>query len=340
LNKPSENVPADPATLAAELASLTRPGITTEGLRRCPALLSLHLVAAKSASSSDSDLAVGASIVVREATVSVDEGANGPTGILLGLVAGTRGMLLKDRRVQAAQGLSVSTEHFRKDREESLLEAVADEIYAADSAYRLRHRHRIEGERAPEDSRLKIDWLEQHRSYRRIWTPVFAMKADLAVLVQYIETNHQDEADIADRLCNVSWRFAQFQRELERFIAEQGGLWLLADAESEIQAADAIYRIDSLVPLGEMDCSWLRQLLAGSKDQELEPFTDLLIAAGERRRELMGCWMNWASPCDCRETDTEPRCLRHRWEAAADQFIRLIDEDWYRVADWYRPARP
>ena len=118
LSTPSQVVPADPATLAAELASLTRPGITTDGLRRCPALLSLSLVAAKSASSSDSDLAVGASIVVREATVSVDEGNNGPTGILLGLVAGTRGMLLKDRRLQAAQALSVSTEHFRKDRED------------------------------------------------------------------------------------------------------------------------------------------------------------------------------------------------------------------------------
>ncbi len=29
-------------------------------------------------------------------------------------------------------------------------------------------------------------------------------------------------------------------------------------------------------------------------------------------------------------------CEFHTWQRAADKFIRLIDEDWYRVADFYR----
>lgn len=77
--------------------------------------------------------------------------------------------------------------------------------------------------------------------------------------------------------------------------------WLLSDPEAEIQAANAISQLDAYVPLGEMDCSWLRQLLAQADNHELEPFTELLIDAGERRRELMRCWMRWASDCDCRE---------------------------------------
>ena len=55
-----------------------------------------------------------------------------------------------------------------------------------DSAYRLRHRHRTETEREPPDSRLRIDWLAQHRSYRRIWAPIVALRNDLIVLVNYL----------------------------------------------------------------------------------------------------------------------------------------------------------
>ena len=327
-----------PGGLAAELASLIRRGVTADALRStCPNLLSLSIVAAKSASQSKADLGVGASILIQEACVSVDQSKNGPASVLLALAPGTRGSLLKDRRRQAAELLSISPEHFRKDREELLLEAVADEIYAIDSAYRLRHKHRAAGERPPERSALGIDWLEQHRSYRRIWTPIKAMRNDVRVLVEYIETDHEDQADIADRLCTISWWFARFSTELERFIEDQGGLWLLSDPEAEIQAANAISRLDANVPLGEMDSSWLRHLLTQADNHELEPFTDLLIEAGERRRELMGCWMRWASECDCRDGG-EPRCERHKWEKAAVEFIRLVDEDWYRVAAIVRPS--
>lgn len=188
----------------------------------------------------------------------------------------------------------------------------------------------------PRDSALRINWLEQHRSYRRIWTPITGIRNDLPFLVEYLKDEEQQYDEICDRLSSMSWYFARFSTELDRFVEEQGGLWLLSDAEAEIQAADCIYRLDACVPLGEADASWLRQLLARADNHELEPFTDLLIEAGELRKELMGAWVSWARDCNCRDTDTEPRCQRHKWETAADQFIRLIDDDWYRVADWYR----
>ena len=136
----------EPAKLAAGLAGLLRDGLTTQGLRQCPALLHLELVKAKSASEEVNDLAVAASTLLREAA----------------------------------------------EREEGLIEAVADELYAADSAYRLRHRHRTEAERSPEESRLGIDWLAQHRSYRRIWTPVMGMRNDLDVLRRYLAADEED----------------------------------------------------------------------------------------------------------------------------------------------------
>jgi hypothetical protein len=325
-----------PGDLAAELSNVLRTGVTTERLRNCPSLLSLALTRAKAASEQPDDLAVAAITLIREAATRVDDGTDGAAAALLGLAVGTRGSLLKDRRRWAAERLHISAEHLRKEREPQLLEAVADELYAADSAYRLRHRHRSEPERLPERSALGINWLEQHRSYRRIWTPLSGMRNDLHVLRRYLAAEQQDQLAVADRLCNITWQWTRFLAALERFVVEQGGLWLLADADSEIAAADAIYKIQLYVPLGETDCSWLRTLLAEAPHEELDGFGDRLVAAGERRRELMAAWIAWASACDDHKEPSDCACPLHAWLHAAEQFIRLIDEDWYRVADYYR----
>jgi hypothetical protein len=327
------SVPA-PTELAAELAGLLRGGVTTEGLRGCKALLGLALTRAKSASDSVLDRAVAADTLIKEASQRVDAGVHGPAATLLGVAPGTRGTLLKDRRRNAADLLFVSPETLRKEREEPLIEAVADELYAADSAYRLRHRHRTEAEHSPEQSGLGINWLEQHRSYRRIWTPVTGMRNDLAVLRRYLAADEEDRPAISDRLCNITWHWARFELGLARFVEEQGGLWLLADADSEIAAADAIYQLQFYVPLGQTDSSWLRTMLAETPQEELDGFSDLLVEAGERRRELMGLWLVWAGCPEPEESDCG--CEFHTWQRAADEFIRLIDGDWYRVADFYK----
>jgi hypothetical protein len=291
----------------------------------------------KAASGSADDLAVAAATLIREAATRVDDIANGPASTLLGVAAGTRGSLLKDRRTWAAEALFVSTEHLRKDRESALLEAVADELYAADSAYRLRQAHREAPERQPERSALGVNWLEQHRSYRRIWTPLTGMRTDLAVLKQYLAAEQQDRSAVADRVCTIAWHWARFLGALERFVQEQGGLWLLSDAAREIEAADAIYELQLLVPLGEADCSWLRTMLADTPREELDGFSDRLIAAGERRKELMSVLVGWATCPDTAEPSACD-CQLHAWFRAAEQFIGLIDADWYRVADFYRPS--
>lgn len=331
-----QGIPA-PAELAAELAVMLVGGITIEALRSRKAILDLRLVKAKSATDETADLAVAADTLIREAARRVDDGdAYGPAGTLLAVAPGTRGALLKERRKQAAGLLHVSAEHFRKEREDSLIEAVADELYALDSAYRLRHRHREEAEREPRDNRLGIDWLEQHRSYRRIWTPVVGMRKDLAVLREYLAAEDEDRDAISDRLANITWHWARFSLAIERFVKEQGGLWLLADMDSEIAAADAIYKLEFYVPFGDTDSSWMRTMLLETPHEELDGFGDKLVEAGERRRELMGLWIRWAS---CSESDGgECGCDYHGWQRAADEFIRLIDDDWYRVADWYRAS--
>lgn len=332
----SPSVPS-PAELAAELSGLLRTGVTTERLRRCPAILGLALTRAKAASDKAEDVAVAAQTLITEAAIRVDDGTHGAAATLLALASGSRGSLLKERRQRAAKALGYSVEHLRKEREPLLIEAVADELYATDSAYRLRQGHRQRPERPPEQSGLHVDWLAQHRSYRRIWTPLSGMRNDLFVFRRYLTADQEDRPAISDRLVNITWQWTLFLLALERFVDEQGGLWLLADMDSEIAAADAIYKVQFYVPLGETDCSWLRTLLMETLHEELDGFTDKLIAAGERRRELMGAWIAWAR-CPRPDDDPDCDCSLHAWLQATEQFIRLIDKDWYRIADYYRQS--
>jgi hypothetical protein len=79
-------------------------------------------------------------------------------------------------------------------------------------------------------------------------------------------------------------------------------------------------------------------LLADTPHEELDGFGDRLIMEGERRRELMATWLAWASQCGETSTAAACACSLHAWLRAADQFIRLIDQDWYRIADYYRAS--
>lgn len=329
-----------PQTIASTLSVLLRVGVTTAGLMQAENICSLAIVRAKAASAAPEDHAVAALGLIREAAVRVDGETHGAVAILLGLAPGTRGSLLKDRRSRAAAALFISPEHLRKEREPTLIKAVADELHAADSAWRFRQRHRERGERLPEQTTLGVDWLAQHRSYRRIWSPVTGMRNDVLVLVDYLRADEEDQPAIADRLCAITWHYTRFLLELAAFVEREGGLWLLSDPDNEVAAADAIYRIGLHVPLGETDNSWLRTLLLDASHQELDGFTDALIAARERRCELMAAWLAWARDCTVDLDQPHERCELHAWLAACDDFIRLIDDDWYRVADWYRETRP
>jgi hypothetical protein len=315
-----------------------RGGVTTKGLRGCPRILGLALVRAKAASDDLCDRAAAAFGLLRELAVVVDGERDGPAAVLLGLATAMRGTLLKERRRRAAELLCISPAHLRtSDRETALVEAVADELYAADSAYRLRHRHRTAPERAAGESRLNVDWLDRHQAYRRVWTPVAALRDDLAVLLDYLPEG-RDGAAICDRLVTMTWRYAQFVAELERFIQDYGGLWLLSDVDKEVAAAAAIQRLGLLVPFGSADDSWLRLVLGEARGGELEPFSDRLLA-GERGEEVLAVWLAWAKSCGCGGSPpARSRCAVHAWIAAADELSRLLDEDWLAVADWYRLA--
>jgi hypothetical protein len=287
---------------------------------------------------------------------------------------------------------------------------VADELYAMDSAYRLRHRHRMEAERDPPDSRLRIDWYEQHRRYGRIWTPIVALRADLLVLVDWLRDIRAVAAKVSgelvvdtdampadadpvvfaaaaeeggvvcgirvdrewwrhfnQRCAQMTWRLAQQSRELVAFVDRDGGLFLMADAESEVWAVDALYRVTIYLPFGDRDVSSMRRILGDVPQQELDVFMERVLGDEERWSLTFAKWLNWAaalldsgditdepdeaSPTLMAEQDEavplaitpaaapEPVSTCGKWLAAAEELIMLVEADWFRVADWYRDGR-
>lgn len=304
-----------------------------------PTLSGLAIVGAKSLSELPDALAAAAVGLLRETAVVVDEMRNGPTAALLGLASGTRGLNLMERRREAADLLDVSADLFRKHLEVNRIQALSDELAAMDSTFQARLGHKLDGPSPPE-SRLQIDWLKRHEAYRRIWSPVFALRADLLILLGYLRAD-APEHDVADRLMNLLWRRAQFTRSLNAFVEEFGGLWLLSDPNKESRAAEAIYVINRLGPGGENDDSWLRLKLGEAAEGELDPFGDL-VWQEDQGKEMVVLWLDWAKQCKCQlNGGAEPvdDCAVHRWLAACVEFERLIDEDWDQVADWYRATR-
>lgn len=341
-------------SLASELVAAIKSGITLRAVVEMPTLLGLEIVRAKALSDEAEDLATAAVGLVRESAARVDEQADGTVAILLGVATSTRGMPAPERRRKAARSIPTSFDHFRKRYEGELLIRLAEDLVATDSVYRSRRAHEIQRPAAAE-SRLKINWLERHEAYRRIWSPVAALRADLLILLDYLRENRDAgielEAidvdspvawpDIADRGMNLLWRRAQFTRELNRFVEEHGGLWLLSNPDKESQVAEAIFQIGYHGPFGSADDSWLRLRLAEATGEELDPFINA-VYADEAGTETLRSVLSWADQCRCplKGSGTpSASCEVHRWLAACDLYIRLIDDDWDEIADWYREQR-
>lgn len=341
--------------LTAELEDVVVPGVTLKTLIGLPTLLGLAIVRAKSLSDDPEDLAAAAAGVLKESCARVDGERNGVTATLLGIAEGTRHLGGSERRRRAAALVPISEGRFRKKHEAEYLRAFSEDLVVTDSAFQARGLHEAQTPE-PAESRLGVNWLEHHEAYRRIWSPVMALKLDLEVLLGYLRTNRaagieleqttdQSPApwpDIADRGMILMWRRAQFTTAIDRFVEDFGGLWLLSDPNQESRAAEAIYQLSFNGPCGSADDSWLRLRLAEAQAGELDDFVDV-VYANDNGKDMLRSFLEWADRCRCSHDSAgaAPRqaCEVHRWLAACDQYIELIDEDWDKVADWYRSER-
>ena len=271
----------------------------------------------------------------------------------LGLVDGTALWSSKMRRDKAADRYGIVAETFRKKPEHELLEQVAEGVLAQCHDARLRRtRLDMENHRHPADSRLAVQWVERFEAYYRIWTPVYALAADLeAALITYTHepSDHYPwdptstepyvpEMHAQAYARSALYHYANYQLELKRFMSKHGGLWLLSDADTEKEVADAIYRVGWHNPLNEDDDSFLRRHLADSRHEEAEHFTQILhsFPIGERIHDEWQAFVIEGLGKDSDEQKTGSQV--HLTIQACKEYCDQIDADWLKIADWYRPG--
>ena len=184
-----------------------------------------------------------------------------------------------------------SAEAFQRRYEDNLLADIGDKILKLCEDQELR-RARIQLERRnPAESRLAVQWVERFEAYYRIWTPAWALGADLTAYRstlldpkrpydEYLpsgELGYTQEAQAEGYAVYALYRWAWFQWNVRQFMLTHGGMWLLSSSDAEIRVADLVYEIGWRVTVyNERDQSWLRNAISQSRGQEFDHFQSML----------------------------------------------------------------
>ncbi len=301
----------------------------------------------------DSDV-TGIVVMLKEAVDTLGGGSLQEAGeYALGLYPGTALWKNVDRRRSAAEAFGVVPDTFRKNHEKELLGQIAEAVLRIHESARMRRVNIDLQERVhPADSRLAVQWVERFEAYNRIWTPAWALAADLeAAIDTYREgpsehppwdpqsTTPYDYLHQAQRYGrDALYRLTCFWLEVKRFMGLHGGMWLFSAKEIEDDVSDAIYRIGWHNSLPAEDESFLRRQLADARHQEIDTFWRL-IEAFPQTAAIERKWQQIILDAVKCETDEE-KAGSQAWLTirACNDYCTLVDDDWLRIADWYRPA--
>jgi hypothetical protein len=313
-------------------------------------------------------------IALRKAIERVGGGAYGESAAaLFGLEQGTRTRNSRLRRELAAGKLGRTADTFRKRYEPTMLAGIATQILALCSEQYARDTREQRERGDPVESAMAVEWLRRFESYYRMWTPISGLGNDLTAYRLHLidpdrlwdrrfgmhgpdDLGHSQEEQAEGYAKFALYHYARFEWELRQFITASGGLWLLSDAETEQALADAVYEISWHIELDERDQSYLRTLVAETPDQELYGFLDRL-ASSNPGQKVEQVWQDWVSACTC-SWDPQARsdeeyfptsdhhagikqaCKIHRVVHACGVYMDIVDQDWKRIADWYRIEEP
>ncbi|MDV7102072.1 hypothetical protein R4227_18600 [Gordonia amicalis] len=271
-----------------------------------------------------------------------------------GLISGTKLAPSSERRRQAAKVFSVIPDTFRKTYEKTLIDEVAEGVLALCHEQAMRVTHLRMERRHPADSRLAVAWVERFEAYYRLWTPIYALGADLKAALQMYSEEPADhlpwDPDSQESFDPVKeaqgyarsalYWYANYHLELKRFMRERGGLWLFSDAQVESDIRDAVYRVGWHNPINEEDDSWLRRKLADSRHEEAQQFYRSLEASQDGER-IHATWQEFVlKGYQQSESAEEGENQLLNAIRACDFYCEWVDRDWLKIADWYSPGSP
>lgn len=328
------------------LLGLAKMGLTQRAIARHEALMRLEVAVALASDygrrevRADSVAATVQRLIKASALkMSPDEPSGTDRGAavlaLLGMIEGSPGDALSDRRVRCAEHLGIKPATLIQPRkgtshERQLLEELAERLSDLEEDYLAEQtRLRIRAQRTPYDTGLRVDWVRQFEAYYRLWTPADALHADLEMALP--GGSHAGNEDL---VANALYYLAAFVHEVEAFVESHGGLWVLASRKREQEVADLTYEIGTATDLTDRDRSALRRHFI--QHPLLVDFVEDLAPV----QQIVEQWRSMVAACQCGVTPEPGNCRAHKVWALTERFVRALDDEWDALVDWYDEERP
>lgn len=178
---------------------------------------------------------------------------------------------------------------------------------------------------------MRVEWLSRFERYYKMWTPIFGIRHGLELA---LESNRRGEPDAADVYVRMSlYNHAFFLTQLDDFILQHGGLWILPDTRTEDAIADSTWFLRDPMPLSKIDESMLRLKFAANP--ELVLFTHASYVDGDLQ-PILEKWREWVLSCRCKRPK-RPRagCKVHATILWAAFYMDTLDAQWDFLADWH-----
>lgn len=356
--------PPDHADLVADLKKLRERGIVNIRQLRLAALER----AVYAAGHRDFNRPVEAPAIENLLRLAIDELDDGRWGyaatLMYGLAPGTRGDRPSDLRREAAEAFGIAFKTWRTNWEKRVIGQIAEILLGICHRHQLRLGFLDLERRVPTASRLAVAWLERFEHYFRIWNAISGLGNDLTAYRSTLleedrpydrepsadDPGYSQEEQAAGYATDALFHYVGYLARVEAFVTRYGGLWLLSDRQAETDVASAVERIRLVSPTNEEDDSYLR-IVYGEIKGELHLFrsritTDVVLA------DIHDEWQGFVSTCECswftpdvgrgyfptyRTHDgIDPVCQVHGMITGANDYCMLIEDDWARIADWYR----
>jgi hypothetical protein len=190
------------------------------------------------------------------------------------------------------------------------------------------------------ERQLTVDWVDLFQSYYRIWSHSSGLETDLQLAIEAHPDGRPNRRADEDRWKHFSfaslYHHACMFSEVERFVADKGGLWILSSYDVEVRMSDAAV-VARWGPFTLWEESWLAEILdeAGGSARKFA----IAIDGSPDGRRLLAKWRSWIAGCECLSTDYDPSCAVHKVVKACATYQTLCDEEWQKLAPWYRSPR-
>jgi hypothetical protein len=346
---PPNDAAPDAHALALELRHVVTRGAWASALRsdELPGLLSLVCVAGptqENGLSTRAQLVMVLKHLLMPERGRADEGpfddepqADYALALLLGLAPSSKGVDSATRRNRAREYLYdefMPPGTFNRRHVQPLLDWLADELLEYDARYRMRDTYERMAARLPASPALAVVWLDRFEYYYRMWTDLSGLANDLTVYLGWRRDPAIAESQLERRRRSSLWFLARFYLNLNQFVDQRGGLWLLGDEEQAQLVADSVYFLGFHPPVTEEHASWLSFAALEDPVPAFRLFTRKLDEH-DMGELILANWRSWLQACRCDAQGPDEDCELHIVLLHCGRYMKIIDAEWNRIVEWF-----